>query len=113
MLLGYALHQLMQMFFAFCLFLLGLVVTIKGVQYTLSRDMDMRSAVRKTSISGAQVTHKAVVDVNLAPSLESASQLIDSINQLVRTAVGVGVFLCLVGVVLCVIAFWMLSGISL
>jgi hypothetical protein len=37
------------------------------------------------------------------------SGLVTAINQLVRTSAGVGVFLCLSGVTLCFVAFWMLS----
>jgi hypothetical protein len=47
--------------------------------------------------------------VGLAPLIESMSGLVTAINQLVRTSVGVGVFLCLSGVTLCLAAFWMLS----
>jgi hypothetical protein len=40
------------------------------------------------------------------------SSLVEAINQLIRTSVGVGVFLCLAGVALCIVAFWMLSALG-
>ncbi len=110
MLAYYPPHQLLQIAIACFLFLLGWAVTILGVRYILSRDV--RTAVQRTSARSAEVTQKAFVDVNLAPSLESASQFVDAINRLIRTAVGVGAFLCLTGVALCIIAFLMLAGIA-
>ncbi|MCZ7546120.1 MAG: hypothetical protein M5R40_22490 [Anaerolineae bacterium] len=110
MLEGYALHQILQIAIACFLFLLGWAVTVVGVRYILSRDM--KTAVQRTSLRSAEVTQKAFIDVNLAPSLESASQFVEAINGLIRTAVGVGAFLCLTGVALCVVAFLMLAGIA-
>lgn len=105
----YPAHQVLQMVIAFFLFILGWIVSVQGVRYILSRDM--REAVQRTSARSSQVTQKALLDVNLAPSLESAALFVDAINRLIRTAVGVGVFLCATGIILCVIAFLMLAGI--
>jgi hypothetical protein len=51
-----------------------------------------------------------MADVGLVPLVEAMSGLVTAIDQLVRTSVGIGVFLCLTGVVLCAVAFWMISG---
>ena len=40
--------------------------------------------------------------------LDAASKLIDAVNQLVRTAVGVGVFLCFTGIGMMVAAYFMI-----
>jgi hypothetical protein len=48
-------------------------------------------------------------DVAVGPIIDSAARLIDAISQLVRTAVGVGVFLWISGLLVCLAAFWMFS----
>jgi hypothetical protein len=47
----------------------------------------------------------------VAPIIDSAARLVEAISQLVRTAIGVGVFLCISGLLVCLAAFWMLSTI--
>jgi hypothetical protein len=106
----YSTHQLLQMFMASLLFLTGWLATGMGLLVIISRDI--RKSVSELSVRSASVSQKALLDVSLAPSLESASQLVDAINRLIRTAVGVGAFLCLIGMGLCIVAFVMMSGIA-
>jgi hypothetical protein len=74
---------------------------------------DYQQTLRKLSLQSTQVGQKGLADVTLAPTLEAASRLIDAVNQLVRTAVGIGVFLCLMGVSMMVAAFMMVSNLQL
>jgi hypothetical protein len=75
----------------------------------LSREY--RQVLKSISAQSARASSKAITDVGLAPLIEALSGLVNAINQLVKTSVGVGVFLCLAGVVLCLASFWILSTI--
>jgi hypothetical protein len=90
-----------------CLFLLGVCSCIAGLWAILARRY--QQVLKSLSAQSAKIGSKAIADVGLAPLIESMSGLVTAINQLVRTSVGVGVFLCLAGVTLCLAAFWMLS----
>ena len=70
---------------------------------------EYQQALKSIAAQSAKISGKAITDVGVAPLIEASSRLIEAINQLIRTAVGVGVFLCLAGTVLCLVAFWMLS----
>lgn len=97
----------LQVVMAVCLFLLGVCACVAGFWTILARQY--RQALKSISAHSAKVTSKAITDVALAPLMDAFSGLVKSIDQLVRTSVGVGVFLCLAGVVLSFVAFWMLS----
>jgi len=89
------------------LFLLGTISCIAGLWAILARRY--QKVLKSISAQSAKLSSKALADVGLAPLIESMSGLVTAVNQLVRTSVGVGVFLCLAGVTLCLAAFWMLS----
>lgn len=89
-----------------CLFLLGLCSCIAGLWTILSRQY--QRVLKSISAQSAKVSSKAVTDAGLAPLIDALSGLVKAIDQLIRTSVGVGVFLCLAGVMLCLVAFWML-----
>jgi hypothetical protein len=92
---------------AACLFVLGIGSCIAGLWAILARRY--QQVLKSISTQSAKISSKAITDVGVAPLIESMSGLVTAINQLVRTSVGVGVFLCLSGVTLCLAAFWMLS----
>ena len=96
-----------QAIMAVCLFLLGLGSCVAGMWKILSRQY--QTMLKSISAHSARVTSKSITDAGLAPLIEAMSGLVSAIDQLVRTSIGVGVFLCLVGVVLCLASFWMLS----
>ena len=90
------------------LFLLGSCSCIAGLWSILSRRY--QQALNSISAHSARVSSKALTDAGLAPLIEAMSGLVKAIDQLVRTSVGVGVFLCLAGVILCWVAFRMLPA---
>ena len=92
------------------LFLLGAVALLLGLGVILSREyLDaLRSLTRDSSQRGA----KAAQDTAFLPLLDGASRLVESVTRMVQTAVGVGVFLCLLGAGLCTLSFWMLGQIE-
>jgi len=91
-----------------CLFLIGLCSCIAGLWTILSRRY--QQVLRSISTQSAKVSGKAITDVGLVPLIGALSGLVKAIDQLIRTSVGVGVFLCLAGVMLCLVAFWMLPA---
>jgi hypothetical protein len=97
-----------RMAMAVSLFVLGLCSCVAGIWTILSRKY--QQALRNVSAHSAQVSSKAIGDVALAPLVDSISGLIRALDQLVRTSIGIGVFLCLAGMALCAVGFWMLNG---
>ncbi|MEN8098301.1 MAG: hypothetical protein ABFQ89_04435 [Chloroflexota bacterium] len=86
--------------------LMGFVACTQGLRTMLANDY--QQTLRKLSIQSAQISQKGFADVAIAPMLDAASKLIDAVNQLVRTAVGVGVFLCFTGIGMMVAAYFMI-----
>lgn len=97
----------LQVAMSVCLFLLGLCSCIAGLWTILSKEY--QQALKSISAQSAKISSKAITDAGVAPLIEACTRLTEAINQLIRTAVGVGVFLCLAGAMLCLMAFWMLS----
>ncbi len=89
----------------------GFVACVQGLRTMLAQDY--QQTLRKLSVQSAQIGQKGLGDEALAPTLEAAASLIEAVGQLVRTAVGVGVFLCLMGIGMMVAAYWMVSRLPL
>jgi hypothetical protein len=96
-----------QLIMAVSLFVLGLCSCIAGLWTILSKKY--REALSNVSAHSAQLSSKAIGDAAVAPLVDAISGLIRALDQLVRTSVGIGVFLCLVGAALCTVGFWMLE----
>ncbi len=99
--------ETLQAVMAASVFLLGLGSCVAGIWMILSRQY--QQVLKSISAQSAKVSSKAVTDAGLAPLIQAMSGLVEAIDKLVRTSIGVGVFLCLAGVVLCLASFWMLS----
>ena len=97
----------LQAIIAASLFLLGLSSCVAGLWTILARQY--QKMLKTISAHSAKVSSKAVSDVGLAPLISAMSGLVEAIDKLIRTSIGVGVFLCLIGVALCLASFWMLS----
>lgn len=97
----------LQATMAACMFLLGLGSCVAGLWMILSRQY--QKMLKSISAHSAKVSSKAVTDAGLAPLIRAMSSLVEAIDKLVRTSIGVGVFLCLIGLILCLASFWMLA----
>jgi len=99
--------SVLQTIMALMLFLIGSIALLIGLGVILSREyLDaLRSLTQESSHLGA----KAIQDAAFLPLLDGASRLVESVTRMVQTAVGVGVFLCLLGAGLCALGYWMLS----
>jgi hypothetical protein len=97
----------LQIIMAISLFALGLVSFTAGLRTVLTKEY--QEALKGLSAQSPRIYSKALSDVAVGPIIEASSRLVAAVSQLVRTAVGVGVFLCLNGAAVCLVAFWMLS----
>ena len=92
------------------LFGVGIICILSGLAFMLTRHS--MSAVHDLSVHSADLGQKALGDTTLAPVMESASHLISAITQLIRTAVGVGIFLCLLGLSMCLAGYFIVARIA-
>jgi hypothetical protein len=97
----------LQIIMAISLFALGLVSFMAGLRTVLTKEY--QEALKGLSVQSPRIYGKALTDVAVGPVIEASSRLVEAVSELVRTAVGVGVFLCLSGVAVCLVAFWMLT----
>ena len=88
------------------MFILGLISCAAGLWTILGREY--QAALKGLSAQATRLGARALGDAAIGPILDSAARLIEAISQLVRTAIGVGVFLCISGLLVCLAAFWML-----
>ncbi len=88
---------------ALILCLTGFVAIVVGLRTMLAGDY--QQSLKRLSVQSAQIGPKAIGDVTVGPVIEAAAQLITAVNQLVRTAVGVGVYLSTGGVILVLIGY--------
>lgn len=89
------------------LFGLGMISCIAGLWTILSHRY--RQMLQQVSAQSTVASSKALTNVALTPLVESLTGLVNAINELIRTSVGVGIFLWLFGIGLCVAAYWLLS----
>ena len=97
----------LQVIMAVSLFALGLASWVAGLSTLLTREY--REAMKALSAQSPRIYNKALTDLGVGPIIEASSRLVDAVSKLVRTAVGLGAFLCLSGTAVCLIAFWLLS----
>jgi hypothetical protein len=97
----------LQVIMATSLFALGLASFIAGLCTILTKEY--QEALKGLSAQSPRIYNKALTDLGVGPMIEASSHLVEAVSQLVRTAMGVGIFLCLSGTAICLIAFWMLS----
>lgn len=98
----------LQIIMAVSLFALGLASFVAGLRTVLTKEY--QEALKGLSAQSPRIYSKALTEVAVGPVIEASSRLVEAVSQLVRTAVGMGVFLCLSGVTVCLVAFWMLTG---
>jgi len=92
---------------ALLLFLMGVAASTAGL-WTLVAQGYQRT-IKGISEQSNRLHARSLAEISVGPMIDASAHLVEAINQLVRTAMGIGVFLCLVGVALCLIAFWMFT----
>ncbi len=89
-------------------FLLGVFTTLSGLYIILRKEY--QEAVKTLSSQSPKLAGKSPVDDLVIPLAQSSVQLMETLNKLIQTAVGVGAFLCMLGTSLCLVAYWMISN---
>jgi hypothetical protein len=90
---------------AACLFLLGVFSVAIGMIILVSKVMggDLKEIAKQT----ARLAQKGVAE-EVAGLVGNASSLLDAVNQMVRTASGVGIFMVLIGFPLIILGYYLL-----
>ncbi|NIM92629.1 MAG: hypothetical protein GTO18_02800 [Anaerolineales bacterium] len=99
----------MQLLIAAVLFVLGCFSVVLGVFILLARGYSRE--IRSIATHTARLGHKGLSQ-EVTGLVDSASGLIGAINQLVKTASGVGVFLIILGMVMITASYWILTQIQ-
>jgi hypothetical protein len=93
---------------ALAVFSVGILACVSGIGTILAREY--QNALKTLTQQSKTLHAKALTEVGIVPLLDASSRLVVAVTQLIRTAMGVGAFLCLVGIALCLIGFWMISA---
>ncbi len=99
---------MMRPVMAASVFVLGVLAVVFGLVIIMSREY--QETLRVLSSHSTRISGKAVTEGGMAPVLEGMARLLDAVRKLIATAVGVGAFLCLMGLGMVVLAFWMVSS---
>lgn len=94
----------MQLLMAAILFVIGTAAIVLGLWTILAREY--QQTLRGISAQSARINSRALTEAGFIPLVEASARLIEAVNSLIRTAVGVGVFLCFIGIGLCLAAWW-------
>lgn len=89
---------------ATCLLALGAILILIGVIVLISRVLS--GDVHKIAVQTTELAEKGVAE-EVAGLVGNASTLIESLNQLVKTAAGIGVFLIILGSLMIASAYWL------
>lgn len=92
---------------AVTVFAVGIVACVSGLWTILSREY--QRALKAMTKQSHLLHSKAVTEMGIVPVIDSSARLVDAVNRLIRTAMGVGAFLCLMGLALVLVGYWMLQ----
>ncbi len=90
--------------FSALLFLLGAVMTLAGVVILTMRAAS--SDVRTLAVQTSKLAQKGI-SYEITGLVGHAADLLEAMNQLVRTTQGIGLFLTVLGVILMATASWL------
>ena len=88
--------QEVLVFMAAVIFLLGMISTTSGIVLLVSRTTSQE--VRTLEVQTARLAQKGLAD-QVAGLVGNATNLLDALNEMVKTTAGVGVFLIIAGLV--------------
>lgn len=92
---------------ALAMFIMGLVACGAGMWVMLAREY--QQAMKSITVQSNRLHARFLSEVAAGPVLDGSARLVDSVNQLIRTAMGMGAFLCLLGAGICIVAFYILT----
>ena len=94
-----------QLVMAGLLFLVGIVMITSGLFIILAKEY--QETMRALSAQAPKLAGKAVTEGAVLAAIDGTTRLLESVTKLIQTAVGVGAFLCILGLVVCGAAFYM------
>lgn len=94
-----------QLIMAGLLFLVGIVMICSGLFIILAKEY--QETMRVLSAQAPKLAGKAASEGAVLAALDGTTRLLDAVTRLIQTAIGVGAFLCLLGLVVCGAAFYM------
>jgi hypothetical protein len=98
-----------QMLIAAAVFLLGCICFLLGAFVLVSRGYSRE--IRALATHTARLGQKGLAD-EISGLVNSASALVVSLNQLVKTASGVGIFLITLGMIMIGASYWVISQVN-
>lgn len=87
------------------LFLVGITMIISGFIIIVAKEY--QDTLKVLSAQTPKLAGKALTDQTVVAAIDGTARLLQTVTQLIQTAVGVGAFLCMFGVGVCGVAFWM------
>jgi len=99
----------MQILIAAAVFLFGIAFVILGTYILLTRGYSKE--VGALASQTAKLGQKGLAE-DVSTLVTSASELVLSINQLIRTASGIGVFLIALGLLMLAMAYWIVMQVQ-
>jgi hypothetical protein len=100
-----AMYATVEVVMAGVLFFVGVVMLIAGLLIILSREY--QDTMKLLSAQTPKLAGKAVTDQTVLAAIDGTTRLLDAVKGLIQTAVGTGAFLCILGLAVCGIGFWM------
>jgi hypothetical protein len=96
-----------QLAMAIALFVAGFIMLVSGFVIIVSREY--QETMRVLSSQSTRLSSKVIAEVAAQAAMAGTAQLLDSITRLIQTAIGTGVFLCLLGAAICGVSLWLLT----
>lgn len=90
---------------ALSVFGLGLLSIAAGMWTILAREY--QATLRGIAAQSTRLHARSLAEVGVVPVLDASARLVEATTQMIKTAMGIGAFLCLVGLAMCLVSFWM------
>ncbi|MDQ4075156.1 MAG: hypothetical protein M3220_02795 [Chloroflexota bacterium] len=99
-------EQEVRLAMAAALFGLGVLSTLSGLWTILAREY--QQAMRGLSRQSTRIATETTAEKGIPETIQATANLIQAVNELVRTATGVGLMLLAIGLGICYLAYTLL-----
>lgn len=100
--------QIIKLIMGSAMFGLGFFTAMSGLYIIMRKEY--QEALKTLASQSPKLAGKSPVEDIVKPLAQSSVQLMETVNKLIQTAVGVGAFLCMLGSGLCLLAYWMIAN---
>ncbi len=101
--------QQVQLFMAGIFFICGVIMLIGGMSIVMNRIY--RETMRMMSAQSGRLQGKSLIDLGIPAAIETTLSLASVVSRLLHTALGIGIFLAVMGAAICTASFWMTTQI--